>query len=295
MTQEMVQQIRRFNRTVTQRVGALQDEFLALRRPLGQARLLWEIGLPGVDVRDLRARLDLDSGYVSRLLRSLEADGLVVVEASASDGRVRIAKLTEAGREERALLDRHSDELASSILEPLTQAQRSRLTDAMAQVERLLLASSIELRPSDPTQPQAKACFEAYFAELAQRFEGGYDRGRAIPLADDLTPPRGLLLVATLHGDPVGCGAVTTPVGRPAHLKRMWVAPTVRGLGLGARMLAELERHAAASGNSVVHLETRHELVEAIALYRLSGYQEVERFNDEVYADHWFEKQVQTG
>src|SRR5690349_24945922 len=115
MTQEMIQQIRRFNRTVTQRVGALQDEFLALRRPLGQARLLWEIGPPGVDVRELRARLDLDSGYVSRLLRSLEADGLVVVEASASDGRVRIAKLTEAGRQERALLDRHSDELASSI------------------------------------------------------------------------------------------------------------------------------------------------------------------------------------
>ena len=93
----MIEQVRRFNRTVTQRIGALNDAFLSRDRPLGQARLLWEIGPDGSDVRRLRSRLDLDSGYLSRLLRSLENDGLIVVEQSRADGRVRRARLTGRG------------------------------------------------------------------------------------------------------------------------------------------------------------------------------------------------------
>jgi len=93
----MVAQVRRFNRTVTQRIGALNDSFLARDRPLGQARVLWEIGPQGSDIRLLRSRLDLDSGYLSRLLRSLENDGLIVVEQSRADGRVRTARLTGRG------------------------------------------------------------------------------------------------------------------------------------------------------------------------------------------------------
>ena len=81
MDANMITQVRRFNRTVTQRAGALSEEFLARDRPLGQARVLWEIGPDGSDIRRLRARLDLDSGYLSRLLRALEGDGLVEVEA----------------------------------------------------------------------------------------------------------------------------------------------------------------------------------------------------------------------
>src|ERR1700732_4592098 len=114
-----VKQVRSFNRLVTQRVGALNDAYLARERPLGQARLLWEIGVEGREVRLLRARLGLDSGYLSRLLRSLEEAGLVCVEAKEDDGRVRIARLTAAGRAEQALLERRSDELARSLLEPL--------------------------------------------------------------------------------------------------------------------------------------------------------------------------------
>src|SRR3984957_11472593 len=138
MDVSMVSQVRRFNRTVTQRVGALDDEFLARDRPLGQARLLWEIGPDGNDVRALRARLDLDSGYLSRLLRSLEADGLVTVGPGGTDARVRTARLTSAGQAERAVLDQRSDELAASILAPLSARQRSRLITAMGEVERLL-------------------------------------------------------------------------------------------------------------------------------------------------------------
>jgi DNA-binding MarR family transcriptional regulator len=104
--------VRRFNRTVTQRVGALNDRFMSRARPLGEARLLWEIGFDGADVRVLRSQLDLDSGYLSRLLRSLERTGLAVVEPNSQDGRVRTARLTNAGLAERARLDALSDDHA---------------------------------------------------------------------------------------------------------------------------------------------------------------------------------------
>jgi DNA-binding MarR family transcriptional regulator/predicted GNAT family N-acyltransferase len=287
----MVGQVRRFNRTVTQRIGALDDAFLARNRPLGQARLLWEIGPEGSDVRGLRARLDLDSGYLSRLLRGLAGDGLITVLPSGTDGRVRIAELTSAGRAERDELDRLSDDAAGAILGPLTGRQRDRLITAMAEVERLMTASAIELAGTDPRAPAALACQRAYAGELAGRFESGYDPGQTMTVADaELTPPAGLLLVASLHGEPVGCGAVILAGTGPAKIRRMWVSPVVRGLGLGRRILAGLEAHAAAAGASVVRLETNRSLTEAISLYRSAGYREVPAFSDEHYAHHWFEK-----
>src|ERR687884_1184803 len=109
MNDEMVSDVRRFNRVVTQRVGALEEQFLEGDRALGQSRLLWEIGVEGSDTRSLRSRLDLDSGYLSRLLRSLERAGLVVTEPHALDGRVRAVRQTDAGLTEREQLDRRSD------------------------------------------------------------------------------------------------------------------------------------------------------------------------------------------
>src|SRR3954454_3287769 len=126
MTEAFVEDVRRFNRTVTVRVGALNDRFLGRGRPLGEARLLWEIGPDGCEVRLLRARLGFDSGYLSRLLRALEAAGLVVVEGSPRDRRVRVARLTAAGRTEREALDVRSDDLARSVLDALTARQRER-------------------------------------------------------------------------------------------------------------------------------------------------------------------------
>jgi DNA-binding MarR family transcriptional regulator/GNAT superfamily N-acetyltransferase len=291
MDSGMVGQVRSFNRVTTQRIGALNDAFLSRGRALGEARLLWEIGPDGADVRRLRSRLDLDSGYLSRLLRSLERDGLVVVEQSQSDGRVRTARLTSDGLGERAELDRRSDDAAAAILRPLTLSQRSRLVAAMAEVERLLLASAIRVGPSDPRHPDARWCLESYFSELARRFDAGFEPARSISADDDeLTPPTGLLLIATLHGEPVGCGALKLHDGAPAEIKRMWVAPAARGLGLGRRLLADLEARAADGGARVARLETNRTLTEAISLYRASGYREVTPFNDEPYAHHWFEK-----
>jgi DNA-binding MarR family transcriptional regulator/GNAT superfamily N-acetyltransferase len=290
-----VEQVRRFNRVVTQRAGALHDAFLARGRPLGQARLLWELGPDQALVRELRSRLDLDSGYVSRMLRSLEADGLIAVSASSADARIRTVKLTAAGRAERAALDRLSDEAAAAILAPLSSAQRSRLEAAMAQVEQLLSASMVRVARVGPREPAARFCLKAYFAELAQRFESGFDPARSIPADDsELIPPAGLLLIATLHGDPVGCGALKLHPGTAAEIKRMWISPAVRGLGLGRRMLADLEDQARAAGAPMTRLETNRALTEAIALYRASGYREVPAFNDEPYAHHWFEKPLST-
>ncbi|MDX1882835.1 bifunctional helix-turn-helix transcriptional regulator/GNAT family N-acetyltransferase [Mycolicibacterium sp. 120270] len=290
MTAEMVAQVRRFNRTVTTRIGVLNDNFLASNRSLGQNRLLWEVGADGCDVRSLRARLDLDSGYLSRLLRSLERDGLLVVGPSRDDGRVRIARLTAAGLREVETLDRRSDEAAAAILAPLNDVQRERLATAMAEVDRLLTASTVEVRECDPREPQAQFCLNTYFAELAERFDGGFDPSKK-PFGDeDMTPPAGLLLVATLHGDPVGCGAMTFLPRKVAYIKRMWVARSVRGLGLGRRLLAELEDRARSAGVRTVQLETKDVLREAISLYTSAGYLEVAPFNDEPYADHWFQK-----
>ncbi|HKE52401.1 MAG TPA: MarR family transcriptional regulator, partial [Actinomycetes bacterium] len=104
MDAEAVAQVRRFNRLVTQRVGALTDRFLARERSLGEARLLWEIGAAGAegrDVRSLRGQLGLDSGYLSRLLQALQASGLITVGPKESDRRVRVARLTKRGLAER--------------------------------------------------------------------------------------------------------------------------------------------------------------------------------------------------
>lgn len=295
MDDETIAVVRRFNRTVTQRVGALDDRFLERDRALGQSRLLWEIGVEGSDTRSLRSRLDLDSGYLSRLLRSLERADLVATEPHAVDGRVRAVRLTAAGLAERAQLDRLSDAFAESLLEPLDDHQRERLVAAMGEVERLLTATRVQIAPVDAEDPSARYCLDAYRAELDQRFDHGFDPDRSISAsAPELRRPGGLLLLAFLDDEPVGCGAVKFHVDEPSEIKRMWVAPAARGLGLGRRLLRALEEEAARS-NPVVHLETNAGLHEAIRLYRSCGYVEVAPFNDEAYAQHWFEKHLATG
>ncbi len=282
----MVAQIRRFNRIVTQRVGALDDHFHGLDRPLGEARLLWEIGPDGCELRTLRARVDLDSGYLSRMLRSLERDGLVTIEPGA-DKRVRVARLTPAGLVERAELDRRSDQAAEGLLEPLTDRQRERLVASMRDVERLMTASMVAVEEVDPGDPRAQFCLREYGAELSRRFEMGFDPAHISP--DDYRRPNGLMLVATLAGEPVGCGALWFHPGEPPDIKRMWVSPHARGIGLGRRLLAELE---ARVEGDVIRLETNRALEEAIGMYRSAGYVEVAPFNDERYAHHWFEKRL---
>jgi DNA-binding MarR family transcriptional regulator/N-acetylglutamate synthase-like GNAT family acetyltransferase len=291
MSTDPIPTVRSFYRALTLRVGVFTDRFLGRERPLALSRLLFEIGRDGADVRELRSRLDLDSGYLSRMLRSLEADGLIEVAPLKSDLRSRRAKLTAAGRKEVRELDRLGDKFAEGTLEPLSESERARLVSAMSEVEKLLNLSFTKIALEDPDSADAKWCIERYFAELNERFDGGFDAGRSIPAdANDLRPPRGAFLIARLDGRPVGCGAVKTIEPGIGSIKRMWVSPEVRGSGVGRRMLAALEKEAAALGISLFRLETNRSLHEAQALYRHSGYHEVPAFNDEPHANHWFEK-----
>jgi DNA-binding MarR family transcriptional regulator/GNAT superfamily N-acetyltransferase len=291
---EQVGQVRRFNRTVTQRVGALSDHFLSTARPLAVSRLLWEIGTEGGEVVMLRSRLGVDSGQMSRMLRSLETEGLVTVKPSGADARVRVARLTEKGLAERAILDERSDELAASILGPLDPEQRAELVTAMRTVERLLATSMVELRAVDAAEPDAQRCLRAYVAELNRRApDRGFDPTKGSTAEPyEVRPPLGAFVVAYLRGEPIGCGGVKHHPGDVTDIKRMWIAESARGLGLGRRLLAHLEGLARERGSREVRLETGDVLTEAIALYRSARYFEVAPFNDEPFADRWFAKKL---
>jgi ribosomal protein S18 acetylase RimI-like enzyme len=162
-----------------------------------------------------------------------------------------------------------------------------------AEGERLMTAGLVVIAPVDPADPRAQYCLRAYVDELNARFEAGWDPARSISAGvEELRPPAGLFVLATLHGNPVGCAALKFHAGMPCELKRMWVSTSARGLGIGRRLLEEMERHALAGGAPAVRLETNSTLVEAVALYRSAGYTEVPAFNAEPYAHHWFEKQL---
>lgn len=150
MSIDQVATVRRFNRLVTQRAGALEDHFLGRDRPLGESRVLYEIGRGGASLRDLRSRLDLDSGYLSRLVHSLAARGLVELEPGAEDERVRRARPTPAGLAELEEMDRRSDEAAAAILGRLSPRQRKRLVAAMDETYRLLRFAGVRIERVDP-------------------------------------------------------------------------------------------------------------------------------------------------
>lgn len=293
MKDELIGRVRGFNRTVTQRMGALNEEYFARSRPLGASRVLLEIGDGVTDVRTIRTRLDLDPGYLSRLLRTLEAERLVQIERDERDQRARIVRLTDAGQDERAALDRRSQELARSLLAPLSSQERVRLVEAMVTVERLLTAGLIEVAVEDPTSATARFCLRSYFDELDSRFDDGFDPALSISAAaHELTAPTGLLLIARIHGEAVGCGALRFHGAESTELKRMWVASNSRRLGVGRRILLELEHQARQRGTTHLRLETNRHLGEAINLGRSAGYVEVPAFNGETYAHHWFEKDI---
>jgi DNA-binding MarR family transcriptional regulator/GNAT superfamily N-acetyltransferase len=293
MAEAAVEKVRSFNRTVTEVAGALSDPYMGRSRPLGEARVLWEIGPAGCELATLRERLGLDSGYLSRLLRSLEADQMIEVSTSPQDRRARVLQLTVRGRRERKTLDKRSDELAASLLEPLSETQRERLLGAMGDVERLLAVASVTIVAVDPEHEDARSCLQRYTVELNERSSRHFDPAvGATALPHELRPPVGEFFVAYLRGAPIGCGAVKHPPGCPAEIKRMWIAPQARGLGLSRRLLHTLEACALTAGAHVARIETNSDLSEALGLYASAGWAEVAPFNDEPFADRWLEKRL---
>ncbi|MGB7977057.1 MAG: helix-turn-helix domain-containing GNAT family N-acetyltransferase [Roseiarcus sp.] len=293
MDESQLQGVRRFNRLVTQRVGALELDYLRRGRPVAEARLIFEISADGADVRALRGKLGLDSGYLSRLLQSLTTQGLIAVTKGDGDGRRRRVSLTRKGSAERAAYDRLSDNLAESMLDHLDASEQTRLLAAMGEVERLIRAASVRVAAEPPDGADARVCLAAYFRELAARFESGFDAGAEDSArVEDMTPPSGLFMIARLDGEAVGCGGFKRVDKATGEIKRVWTAPSARGMGVARRMLRALETAAREIGLKTLRLDTNRALTEAHALYRREGYREVSRFNDNPYAHHWFEKRL---
>ena len=286
--------VRRFNRSYTQRIGVLEDSFLGLGLPLGPARLLFEIGATvqaPLTTQALRERLGLDSGYLSRLLRRLERDGLAAVDPDPADRRRRLVSLTAAGREHWAELERRSDDQARGIVDPLTPRQRDRLARALAEADLLVRAATVTIEPADPASPAGRDVVGRYFAEIGRRF--GFDpAGEADKDARLLVPPTGLFVLAVSDGEPVACGGLQAIAAGVGELKRMWVHDGWRGAGLGSRLLRHLEDAARAAGHAAVRLDTNAALTEAIAMYQRAGYRPVPRYNDNPWATHFFEKKL---
>ncbi|MBR0895674.1 MarR family transcriptional regulator [Bradyrhizobium tropiciagri] len=286
-----VSRVRRFNRAVTSAVGALDTSFLGRGRPLGAARVLNAIGHGRTDVGDIRDYLALDSGLMSRLLRSLEDESLIETTAHADDARRRIAKLTHAGKREFNAYEAISNRQAKDFLDHHTQ--REALLAAMDLIASALGRDVTSLDEMDPRSDEARYCLGEYYAELARRFKQGFDvKLSRDPEAKDMVRPRGSFIVAMSDGLPLGCVGLKGSNSEFSEIKRLWVAPAARGLGLGRRLMDAAEKAARELGIAVLRLDTNSALAEAGQLYRRTGWTEIPRFNDDPYPDLFFEKHL---
>jgi DNA-binding MarR family transcriptional regulator/GNAT superfamily N-acetyltransferase len=287
-----VSRVRRFNRAVTSEVGALDTSFLGRGRPLGAARVLNAIGHGRSDVAEIRDYLGLDSGLMSRLLRSLEDEGMIETTAHGDDARRRVARLTRAGRREFDAYETISNIQAEALL--AGHAQREALLAAMDLIGSVLGRNRIELQDVNPREPAARYCLGEYYAELARRFKQGFDvKLSRDPDAKDMIRPRGTFIVAMSDDLPIGCVGLKGSGSEVAEIKRLWVAPSARGLGLGRRLMDAAENAARDLSIKVLRLDTNSALPEAGQLYRRSGWTEIARFNDDPYPDLFFEKRIQ--
>jgi DNA-binding MarR family transcriptional regulator/N-acetylglutamate synthase-like GNAT family acetyltransferase len=291
MSIDAVARVRRFNRAVTVEVGALDSSFLGRGRPLGAARVLNAIGRGIGDVGDLRDELGLDSGLASRLLRGLEQEGLVETVPHEDDGRRRVARLTRAGQREFRLYEDLSDRQAAAML--ARHPRPEELLAAMDLVASALARERIDLVETPPDSAPARHCLQAYYGELARRFAGGFEVSRSRdPEARDMLRPRGTFVVAMSDGLPLGCVGLKGGGGASAEIKRLWVSPAARGLGLARRLMTAAESAARELGIDVLRLDTNSALPEAAHLYRATGWAEIPRFNDDPYPDLFFEKRL---
>lgn len=153
---------------------------------------------------------------------------------------------------------------------------------------------TITFAVEDPELPEAKWCLDRYFDTLAERFDTPFDREQTNEVDTSIMRlPRGALVLARDADDvAVGCGALKFVDDEAPDIKHVWIAPTVRGKGVGHGLMAKLESVAKEQGYAYIRLDTNRTLTEAIAMYRKRGYVEVPAFNDEVYAHHWFRKKL---
>jgi len=291
MRYDPVGRFRRFARAVTLEVGALDTSFLGRGRPLGAARVLNAIGMGRTDVAEIRQYLGLDSGLMSRMLRSLEEEGLVRTTPHPDDARRRVAVFTAAGQREFQVYEELSNARASALLDRSPRSEE--LLNAMDMVASAMGRDRIAIEEADPRDDAARYCLGEYYSELGRRFEKGFDVSRSRdPEAADMMRPRGVFLLAMSDGLPIGCVGLKGTGGELAEIKRLWTCQTARGFGIGKRLMHAVETVARELSVKTLRLDTNSALSEALKLYRMSGWVEIDRFNEDPYPDLFFEKRL---
>jgi DNA-binding MarR family transcriptional regulator/N-acetylglutamate synthase-like GNAT family acetyltransferase len=284
-TPDCASRVRQFNRFYTRRIGLLNQRFLKSRRSLAEMRVLYELAHADgpATASALIARLGLDRGYLSRILRRLEVEGLIARRQDLDDRRLNLLWLTEEGRREFAALDAQSQAEAAAMVEPLAPAEQERLVAAMATIEELLSgarAAQIILRPHRPgdmgwiTYRHAvlyheahgwNADFEVLAGKVTTRFLENFD------------PDRERAWIADRNGAIIGAVMLVKESDETARLRVLYVEPAARGLGLGRRLVEECVAFARRCGYRRIVLSTYDILVEARQLYASIGFRLVEQ------------------
>jgi DNA-binding MarR family transcriptional regulator/GNAT superfamily N-acetyltransferase len=273
-----VEAVRRFNRFYTRRIGALRAGLLGSPYPLPEARLIFELGRRRrCTATELGRELDLDAGYLSRLVASLKRRGVLRSKRSVADARASVLSLTGAGRRAFALLESRSRDEVASILGALAEPEQSRLVGAMQTVESILKGQPGEPvlrqhRPGDlgwVVQAHGELYareygwgerFEALVAEIVAKFVTDFDAGHS------------RCWIAEVDGERVGSVFVVPASKRVAQLRLLLVDPRARGRGLGKRLVRECIEFARAQGYRRLVLWTQSNLAAARAIYRGFGF-----------------------
>ncbi|WP_309663486.1 helix-turn-helix domain-containing GNAT family N-acetyltransferase [Tabrizicola sp.] len=271
-----IARLRRFNRVVTREIGALDTSYLGRGRPLGVARVLHLVKPGGTDVAELRLRLGLDTGLLSRILRGLKNEGLIHLATDPADRRRRIVRLTPEGQAEWQIYDQLGYAKAQAVFDRAGTRQQA-LIDAMDLIATVMLQDQVEIRDADPDDPAALACVGAYYRLLMETFPDFTPDMFPLPLPDATRcrPPLGACLVAWSDDLPVGCVSLRPLGNGVAEVKRLWVDPVARGQGLARRLMRSIETRAVAQGFTDLRLDSHTDLAPAIALYRNDGWVEI--------------------
>jgi DNA-binding MarR family transcriptional regulator/GNAT superfamily N-acetyltransferase len=286
-----IERVRNFSRAVAVEIGAMEDSFLNRGRPFGSARVLNAIGLGHGNVSGLCAFLQLNTGLVNELLSGLEAEGLIETTPNPDDRHSRIMRLTPKGEDEFNIYEKLWDERAAAILARHKNARR--LLDAMDIVTIALSRKDIVFEEVDYASDLATHCLTAFAAELSQRLNLVFDLKKSgDPELSQMKHPHGTFVVARLGNMPVGCVGIKGNGGTLAEVKRMWIAPAARGVGLARRLMTTAEQAAKSLGITTLRLDTNSTLFETVGLYRAMSWVEIDRFNNDPYPDLFFEKHL---
>jgi GNAT superfamily N-acetyltransferase/DNA-binding MarR family transcriptional regulator len=287
---DAIARLRRFNRVVTREIGALDTSYLGRGRTLSAARVLQLVRPDGTDIAEIRQRLRLDSGLLSRLLRGLQAEGLITLRPDPADRRRRIARRTPAGEAEWQVYDQRGHAKASAVLDR-AGPRRDEVIAAIDLIANVMLRDEVVLRDADPDGPTALYCLGAYYRTLFGRVPGATPDLFPLPLPDAPRhrPPDGAFLVAWSDDLPVGTVSLRTLEPGLGEVKRLWVDPAARGQGLARRLMRAIEDRARAIGHRRLKLDTNAVLREAVALYRSAGWTDCAPYTG-APADVWMAK-----